>query len=137
MRYIDHRRNLLDKIPTAFLVSVYDVEREAKANAHVSPMRVQTGFKRRNAAPGSLRRSITTMIAGPLKARVGSALPYAGMRNRGGVIRPKRARFLRFQTYDGRWHSVRQVRQKGDQWLNKAGRKWPSFFLKRLRALRW
>jgi phage gpG-like protein len=136
MRYVDHKAQLLNKVPTAFLQSVFDTEREAKQNAHVSPTVQSIGFRRRSSAPGSLRRSVTTQFQGPLRARVGSPLPYAGIRNRGGVIRPKRARSLRFQTYDGRWHSVRQVRQKGDGWLTHAGNKWPGFFLKRLRALR-
>jgi len=137
MRYVDHKQNLLRAVPSAFVLSVFDTERQAKANAHVSPMVASTGFRRRASAPGSLRRSIRSQFQGALRARVGSDLPYAGIRNRGGVIRARRARFLRFRTYDGRWHSVRQVRQKGDGWLTHAAQKWPGFFLRRLRALRW
>ena len=62
---------------------------------------------------GDLRRSIGHKIRLGLKlvAEFGSyGLPYSAIHEFGGVIRAKRAPFLRFQTQDGEWHSVKRVR---------------------------
>lgn len=137
MRFVDRRQVLLARIPEAFRMSVYDVEREAKSNAPVGPTRI-AGDQRiahvRN-SPGQLRQSVHSEFFGSLRARVGSSLPYARIRDQGGTITAKRAKYLRFQTYDGAWHMVRQVHQTGTHWLTNAGRRWVAFFTLRLRQL--
>lgn len=137
MRIIDRRQALLSRIPIAFRMSVYDTQRDAMGNAPIGPTRIAGDVRASGvrSAPGSLRQSIHAEFTGPLRARVGSALPYARIRDQGGTITARRVPYLRFQTYDGRWHSVRQVHQRGNGWLTRAGREWPRHFLTRLRQM--
>lgn len=45
--------------------------------------------------------------------RIGTDLVYSWMKEEGGVIRVKRAKWLVFQNRDGRWVRVKQVTQEG------------------------
>ena len=65
---------------------------------------------------GALHASITWSwihdLNESLKARFGSALRYAAMRELGGTIRPVRKERLVWRDYEGRWHSAKMVTQK-------------------------
>jgi phage gpG-like protein len=135
MRIVDQRANLLRRIVPAFRMSVYDTQRDATANAPVGKTRIGGDVRVsgvRN-SPGALRQSIVSEFTSALRARVGSPLPYARIRDRGGTITARRVPRLVFQTYDGKWHSVRQVHQTGNAWLTRAGRAWGAHFVRRLR----
>lgn len=64
---------------------------------------------------GTLRRSIMASIEGDT-AKVGSNLPYARMREYGGVIKPKRKKMLAWKS-NGKWYFAKQVTQKGKPYL--------------------
>lgn len=97
---------------------------------------------------GTLHASITwewiTRSTDSLKARFGSALRYAAIRELGGVIRPVRKKLLVWKDHEGRWHAAKQVIQQpggrkgsakyGKPYLRPAGEKWPEFMEKQLRA---
>ena len=82
------------------------VEKEAKRNS-----------KRGGAFPhrrtGTLFDSINSVLVSKSKNRVefavGSAMVHARTQELGATITAKRARFLRFQTPDGKWHRVKTV----------------------------
>lgn len=110
------------------------------------------GLARENAPvdEGTLRASITWRmvvdnIREELKARFGSSLRYAAMRELGGVIRPVRAKRLVWRDSEGRWHSAKEVIQApggkrgspkhGKGYLRPAGEKFGSIFEKHLKRL--
>lgn len=58
---------------------------------------------------GALRRSITSQInKSKYSAKIGTDIIYAAIHEFGGEIRPKRAKFLRFQI-DGKWVMTKKV----------------------------
>lgn len=70
---------------------------------------------------GTLRRSIR-MKQGEDMVRVGTNLIYARIQDQGGVIRPKKAKFLRFKI-NGRWITTKKVtipKYKGRGYLTPA-----------------
>ncbi len=113
---------LLRPLHTAWRDALHDTENEAKKNAG----------RTKHKSTKNLRRSVRTDIVG-LRARIGSPLPYARIRDRGGIIRARRKKFLHFKTADGHWVMTRQVRQIGNTWLTSAGNRFGEFFMKRLR----
>lgn len=71
---------------------------------------------------GNLRRSITMEMVNDKKVIVGSNLAYARIHDEGGVITPKKGKFLRFQV-GGQWVSVRKVtipKYRGQGYLTPA-----------------
>lgn len=60
---------------------------------------------------GNLKRSITMKMYGDKKVVVGSNLVYARIHDEGGVIYPKRKKFLYFQI-GGKWVAAKKVRIK-------------------------
>jgi len=75
---------------------------------------------------GNLKRSITVEPKSPAaikdKVQVGSNLDYARIQDQGGVITPKRKKYLRFK-YKGQWRTVKRVKipkYKGKGYLTPA-----------------
>jgi hypothetical protein len=84
------------------------VEQEAK---QLAPVRT-----------GRLRESIksgTNITERRMYGWVGSDLIYARLQEEGGIIRPKKGEYLRFQV-DGKWRFARQVTIKGQHYLERA-----------------
>lgn len=71
---------------------------------------------------GTLRRSYNIRQAKPkkLSGMIGSKLIYAKIHEYGGIIRVKRAKYLRFKTRDGLWHSVKQVKIPARKYFSKS-----------------
>ncbi len=67
---------------------------------------------------GRLRRSIQSRRTSNV-VQIGSNVVYARIQELGGTIRPRRARFLRFQV-NGRWVAVRQVSIRAKRYLQRA-----------------
>lgn len=96
---------------------------------------------------GTLHASITWEWTGRegdnLRARFGSALRYAAMRELGGVIRPVRAKRLVWRDMEGRWHSAKEVVQvpggrkgtakHGKPYIRPAGERFGEFMDKHLK----
>lgn len=73
---------------------------------------------------GHLRRSIT-MQKGAMDVKVGTNLVYAQIHDKGGIIRPKKKKYLRFKI-NGRWVMAKKVRipkYKGRGYLTPAFKK--------------
>lgn len=71
---------------------------------------------------GNLRRSITMDMVGDKKAIVGSNLEYARIHDEGGIIYPKKSKYLRFQV-GGHWVTVKKVtipKYRGQGYLTPA-----------------
>nr|DAE60148.1 MAG TPA: virion morphogenesis protein [Caudoviricetes sp.] len=66
-----------------------------------------TGGKTLN-REGDLKKSITSK-ATPHEVRVGSALPYARIHQKGGTIRPKKGKFLKFRGLNDEEVFVKEV----------------------------
>lgn len=115
---------LLTPLHQAWRGALADVENEAKRNAGET----------KHPSTKNLRRSVRTDIIGS-RARIGSPLPYARIRDRGGVIRARRRKYLHFKGNRG-WAMVRQVRQIGNTWLTSASNRFGGFFMERLRGRR-
>jgi len=100
-------RELLDK-------SLFAIEAKAKHNAPVG----DTGLLRASLTKGH-EANIHEIGAGyiPMWGQVGTKVIYARMREHGGTIRAKNKPYLVFKTRDGRWHSVKEVTQKGTHYL--------------------
>jgi phage gpG-like protein len=54
--------------------------------------------------------------------RFGTKVPYAGIHEYGGTIKPKTKKYLRFRTFDGQWHTVRKVVMPARPFLAPAAR---------------
>ncbi len=98
------------------------LERAVRAGA--LPIRNEAS-RRAPKRTGTLRRSIhiETLNVQPRSARVaiGTDLEYAAIHEFGGVIKPKDpAGWLRFQTYDGGWHTVKLVHMPARPYLRPA-----------------
>ncbi len=86
--------------------------------------------RRLTSRSGALRESIKMIepkrkagfIEGGLKAG-GGRVNYARIHEKGGFITPKRAKYLRFKTYDGQWHAVKIVRMPKRPYLAPGVRK--------------
>ncbi len=66
---------------------------------------------------GTLRRSILSDVQPELgQGKVWSNLPYARMREFGGVITPKKAKMLAWKS-GGKWHFAKRVVQKWKPYL--------------------
>jgi hypothetical protein len=115
---------LLTPLHQAWRGALADTENEAKRNAG------QT----KHPSTKALRRSVRTDIIGS-RARIGTPLPYGRIRDRGGVIRARRKKYLHFKGSRG-WAMVKEVRQIGNTWLTSAGNRFGSFFMARLRDRR-
>jgi len=70
-----------------------------------------------------LQRSIDSAIAGDT-ILVGSNLIYALIQQKGGTIRPKAGKYLKFQLPGGNWVSVKQVTIKGRAYLGISKEDW-------------
>ena len=112
------------RLGSAWNEALHDVENEARHNAGVT----------KHASTKALRRSVRLEIVGR-RARIGSPLKYARIRDRGGIIRARRAPYLHFKGSRG-WAKVKQVRQIGNTWLTSAANRFPTHFLARLRNQR-
>jgi hypothetical protein len=126
MRLISYRAQFLAKHQRAFRAAVFDVQRQAMANA---PVRT-----------GDFRRRIHVDWLGPLRARVGTDHPGGRMREFGGTIVARTKQYLHFKTRDGHWVKVRRVFQRPGgysqgfrPWLRPAGRRFGEFMRNQLR----
>lgn len=115
---------LLSHLQTSWRDALQDTENEARENAH----------KTKHPSTKTLSRSVTTVIIGS-RARIGSPLPYARIRDRGGVIRARRKKYLHFKGTRG-WAMVKEVRQIGNTWLTSATNRFGDHFMRRLRNTR-
>jgi hypothetical protein len=127
MKFVSHRDRLEDDVRGAFHQAMEDTVGDADENAPVDE--------------GTLHASITwDMISeskSNMKARFGSALRYAAIREKGGTIRPVRARLLAWRGDDGKMHFARDVHQKpggkkgstkhGKPYLKPAGERFGEF----------
>jgi hypothetical protein len=128
------RKQIEGDIRRAFAQSMEDVAGEADENAPVDE--------------GALHASVTWQWISDaierLKAKVGSALRYAAIRELGGVIRPVRAKRLVWRDHEGRWHSAAVVVQvpggrkgtlkHGKPWLRPAAEQFGDFMDRHLRG---
>lgn len=129
MRVISTPQRLFDNNRRAFRAAVLEVQGEMMAHA---PVRT-----------GDMRRRVTVEWLSDLRARVGLRHPGARIREFGGTIVARRARYLRFKTRDGHWVQVRQVTQRPGgysqghvPWIRPAGRRFGEFLAKHLRGAR-
>jgi len=101
VKLTSHRKRITSDVRDAFHQAMEDTVSDADGFAPTDE--------------GTLRGSLTwDMIEESdtrLKARFGSALRYAAMREKGGTIRPVRARMLAWRGHDGRWHFAKVVHQ--------------------------
>jgi phage virion morphogenesis protein len=70
-----------------------------------------------------LQRSISSAIAGDT-ILVGSNLIYALIHQKGGTIRPKAGKHLKFRLPDGNWVSAKQVKVKARPYLGISKEDW-------------
>lgn len=124
MKVTTNPEALLRPLHTAWREALHDVENEAKRNAG----------RTKHKSTKALRRSIRTDIVGS-RASIGSPLRYARIRDRGGIIRARRRKYLHFKGSRG-WAMVKEVRQIGNTWLTSAGNRFGEFFMNRLRNSR-
>jgi hypothetical protein len=77
-------------------VEQYTTVAPARAHARAANESAGIGAKLiRSKGTGALARDVAKVEpAGPLRSYAGSGLPYAGIENSGGIIRPRRARRL-------------------------------------------
>jgi hypothetical protein len=115
---------LLRQLQTSWRDALHDTENDAKRNAGIT----------KHKSTKALRRSVRTDIVGH-RARIGSPLPYARIRDRGGVIKARKAKYLHFKGTRG-WAMVKQVRQIGNTWLTSATNQFGDRFMARLRNAR-
>jgi len=82
----------------------------------------EAGAKKRSPVlTGHLRRSIRSGAKIDIRKAsgwVGSDVIYAPIQEEGGIIRPKRYKYLKFQIR-GQWRSVKQVYIKGKHYLER------------------
>jgi len=71
-------------------------------------------------ASGTLKSSIGFRVAGNV-LHIGSPIKYARIHQKGGTIRPRRARFLVFKGADGRMVFAKKVKMPRRQWLPDEG----------------
>ncbi len=109
---------IFSKVRLGFTRAVADVENEADRNL---------GSSRGNAV-------YTTFTAGG-KAKISSGVPYGLIRQWGGVIRARHGGYLTFRTRDGNWVRTKASRQKGNQWLSRAGLSFGRHMTNQLRKL--
>jgi phage gpG-like protein len=121
MKVVTNAEPLLAHLQQSWRGALADTENEAKENAGTT----------KHPSTKNLRRSVRTDIIGN-RARIGSPLPYARIRDRGGVIRARRRKYLHFKGSRG-WAMVREVRQIGNTWLTSATNRFGGFFIDRLR----
>jgi len=74
-------------------------------------------------ATARLQRSINSAIAGDT-ILVGSNLIYALIHQKGGTIRPKAGKYLKFQLPGGNWISAKQVTIKARPYLGISKEDW-------------
>jgi phage gpG-like protein len=92
-------------IPKAIKLTLSKVSQDIRSEAVVnSPYKT-----------GTLRRSIMAHIEWN-EAKVGSNLPYARMREYGGIIKPNRKKMLAWKN-NWKWYFAKQVTQKGKPYL--------------------
>lgn len=110
-----HRRGAFTKgLKDAGLV----METGVKKNLRGKILKVGTG-RFWNSIQSKLRifaRKIVVIIGSGV--RVGKRLPYANIHETGGIIKPRRFKYLRFQTKDGAWHRVKQVIMPSRKYLS-------------------
>lgn len=116
MRLVSEHHNLLNKIRDAFADAAEDTKDEASRNLNSS---------RGNAV------YVRTMPSG--RARIQTDLPYGLIRQWGGTIRPRnRSGYLHFRTRAGNWVRTKTSRQRGTQWLSRAGLTFGNHMMKQL-----
>lgn len=119
MRVESNFHPLISKVRLGFTRAVADAENEADRNL---------GSSRANAV-------YTTFTAGG-RAKINSGVPYGLIRQWGGVIRARNpSGYLTFQTRQGNWVRTRTSRQKGNQWLSRAGLSFGRHMTNQLRKL--
>lgn len=146
MKLVADHRPLEQAISTSFKRSCEDVRGDAAEHAPVS---VSRGLKLNvGAVQGGLRASIAVVDfrhdGSGYFARVGSALRYAMMREKGGVIVPVRKKLLSWQDLiSGKWIFAKRVvqrpggpRQGHRPWLQPAGDRFAEFMTQHLLSFR-
>jgi len=75
-----------------------------------------------NARTHRLQQSVKSLITRSgltISGRVGSPVVYAAIHEFGGIIRPKKAKYLVFQI-DGKWIRTKQVTMPKREWLTES-----------------
>ena len=110
--------NIGVKMPSTIFEAVVDscvlVERQAKTK-HLAGQTLKAHTHR-------LQQSVKTMIrptANTVSGRVGSPVVYAAIQEFGGIIKPKKAKYLVFNI-GGRWIRAKQVKIPKSEWLLKS-----------------
>ena len=101
MKLVKNRGPIEGGIRQAFGRSMEEVAGQADRNAPVDE----------GALHASINWNWINQTGDHLRARVGSALRYAAIRELGGTIRPVRARRLMWRSHDGKFHSANVVVQ--------------------------
>ena len=108
LKYIDHMDDMFqDGSSKGFQKAILIAEAGAK--------------KRSPVLTGHLRRSIRSGAKITLRkvfGWVGSNLIYARIQELGGIIKPKKGKYLKFQIR-GQWKSVKSVKIKGKKYLER------------------
>lgn len=96
--------------------SLIDMLGQVRKN--ISNVILNVGFER----GGQLRRSfhIKNASVATLSGKIGSPMIYARIHEFGGIIKPVRAKWLRFKTRDGSWHMVKQVKIPARKYFSKS-----------------
>lgn len=98
------------KLETAVNAGALIVENDAKERAPYL-----SGTLKRSIDHETVERSATRVAVS-----VGTDLEYARIHEFGGVIKAKNAPYLKFQTADGAWHSVKSVTMPPHPYLRPA-----------------
>ena len=100
-------RKLKTQIGTKTIVRINSLIGEAvRRNVVANHLSGRPGLNRKT---GNLARSISWQIEARSQVSIGSNLAYASIHEFGGEIRAKNAKYLRFRTADGKWHSRESV----------------------------
>lgn len=83
--------------------ALIELEGEVKTKLSGKVLNVQTGTLRR-----SIGRKIS-QFGNQITGFIGTNLKYGRIHEFGGEIKIKKAKWLRFKTRDGKWHSVKKV----------------------------
>jgi phage gpG-like protein len=72
---------------------------------------------------------------GVTKHPQGKPVVYAAIHEFGGIIRPKRKKWLRFKTKDGRWHTVKEVTMPMRSYIRSTAKEKKSWIVGRFHSM--
>jgi len=123
MTFVSHMDKVRRTLDSAATTALREVGRTVANQAKRNVTGGGSAADRLNVRGGDLRASIGSEIKTPGLGGtvvVGAATKYAAIHEFGGVIRAKNKPYLMFQTRDGAWHKVKEVRIPARPYLQPA-----------------